>query len=335
MAVILGEMATTTNSPPAPRSRHARQNESRSSRSPLFVVVVILLAIGIVAGGVVIGRHLAAGSEAAALSSTVPPKPTAMPAPPPLAAPTPGVPAPAGTGQFATDFGSLAADLNAKVGIVVRALGTGPEPVSAGDWSTGTAWSTIKVPLAIAGLRETDPPEATEAMRAAITQSDNEAAESIWEGLGDPAVAAKKVEAVLAEFGAPTPVESQKVRPEFTAFGQTTWTLNDQATFLSSAACDPRNKPIMDLMGQIAPDQSWGLGEIPGAEFKGGWGPSLEGSYLVRQLGVIPVRDGFAVVAVAAEPNSGSFDDGTLDLTQIANWLQQHVDLLPAGNCAS
>ena len=326
-------MATTTNSPPAPRSRHARQNESRSSRSPLFVVVVILLAIGIVAGGVVIGRHLASGSEAAALSSTVPPKPTAMPPPPPPAAPTPGAPAPAGTGQFATDFASLAAEINAKAGIVVRAVGAGPEPVTAGDWSTGTAWSTIKVPLAIAGLRETDPPAATDAMRAAITQSDNDAAESIWQGLGDPTAAAKKVEAVLAESGAPTTVESQKVRPEFTAFGQTTWSLSDQATFLSSAACDPRNQPIMDLMGQIASDQSWGLGEITGAKFKGGWGPSLEGNYLVRQFGVIPVRDGFAVVAVAVEPNSGSFDDGTLDLMQIATWLQQHADLLPAGNC--
>ena len=265
----------------------------------------------------------------------MPPQPTAMPAPPAPAAPTAGAPAPTGTGQFATEFASFAADLNAKAGIVVRALGTGPEPVTGGDWSTGTAWSTIKVPLAIAALRETDPPQATDAMRAAITQSDNDAAESIWQSLGDPPAAAKKVEAVLAEAGAPTTVESRKVRPEFTAFGQTTWSLNDQATFLSSAACDPKNQPIMDLMGQISPDQSWGLGEIAGTKFKGGWGPSLEGSYLVRQLGVIPVRDGFAVVAVAVEPNSGSFDDGTLDLTQIATWLQQHTGLLPSGNCSS
>jgi hypothetical protein len=90
----------------------------------------------------------------------------------------------------------------------------------------------------------------------------------------------------------------------------------------------------MDLMGQISPDQRWGLGEIDGAKFKGGWGPSLEGDYLVRQLGVIPVRDGFAVVAVAAVPNSGSFDDGTLDLTRIATWLQQRADLLPSGKCS-
>ena len=75
--------------------------------------------------------------------------------------------------------------------------------MTAGEWSTGTAWSTIKVPLAIAGLRETDPPEVTEAMRAAITQSDNDAAESIWASLGDPATAATKSRAVLAEAGAP------------------------------------------------------------------------------------------------------------------------------------
>ena len=135
LSVILGEMATTTNSPPAPRSRHASQKKRRSRRSLALVVFVFLVAIGIVGGGVVIGRHLAPGSDAAALSSTVPvpPQPTAMPAPPAPAAPTAGAPAPTGTGQFATEFATFAADLNAKAGIVVRALGTGPEPVTGGD----------------------------------------------------------------------------------------------------------------------------------------------------------------------------------------------------------
>ena len=286
-----------------------------------------MAAIGIVGGGYVIGRDLASAPTSTE-SSAAAPQPTASP---PLTATL--TPAPVDAGAFATEFAALAAELNATVGIVVRPVGAGPEPVTAGEWSTGTAWSTIKVPLAIAGLRETEPPEVTEAMRAAITQSDNDAAESIWTSLGDPATAAQKVEAVLAEAGAPATVESQKVRPEFTAFGQTEWSLNDQATFLSSAACDPRNRPVMDLMGQIAPDQHWGIGQIPGAEFKGGWGPSLDGNYLVRQFGVIPVNDGMAVVAVAVEPNSGAFEDGTADLTRIATWLQEHTDLLPVGNC--
>lgn len=320
-------MATTTNSPPTPGSRHSRPKEIRPRRSLLLVVLVLVLAaIGIVGGGIVIGRNISPPIESQT-SAAPPPQPTpASPAAPSVAPRVDG-------GQFAGEFASLAAQLDATVGIEVRPVGAGPAPVTAGEWSTGTAWSTIKVPLAIAGLREANPPEVSEAMRAAITQSDNDAAESIWQSLGDPVTAAKKVEAVLAEAGAPTTVQSQKVRPEFTAFGQTEWSLGDQTTFLSSAVCDPRNQPIMDLMGQIAPEQRWGLGTIPGAKFKGGWGPALDGNYLVRQFGVIPVGDRSAVVAVAVEPNSGAFDDGTAALTQIAAWLQEHAGLLPLGNC--
>ncbi|WP_179964869.1 serine hydrolase [Mycolicibacterium gadium] len=318
-------MATTTNSRPMPGPRDTRSNQNRPRRS-LVVLVAALAAIGIVGGGIVIGRNISA-EPASTQSSSAPPLLTQAPSSPA----TPGVPPPVDGGPFATEFASLAAQLNATVGIVVRPLGAGPAPVTAGEWSTGTAWSTIKVPLAIAGLRETG--QVTEAMRAAITQSDNDAAESIWASLGDSSEAAEKVEAVLADAGAPTAVESRKVRPEFTAFGQTTWSLADQATFLSAAACDPRDQPVMDLMGEVEPDQRWGLGMLPGAKFKGGWGPSPAGNYLVRQLGVIPVRDGSAVVAVAVEPRSGAFDDGTAALTQITTWLTDHADLLPAGSC--
>lgn len=317
-------MATTTNSRPAPGSRRSSQREHRS----LLVVLIIALAVGIVGGGYVIGRDLVSTPTATTESSASPPRPAVMPP-----APVPLTPAPVETDRFAEEFAAAAADLDARVGIEVRPVGAGAPPVTAGDWTTGTAWSTIKVPLALAGLRATDPPAVTEDMRAAITQSDNAAAEAIWASLGDPATAAGKVEAILAEAGAPVTVQSQRVRPEFTAFGQTEWSLADQATFLSSAACNPANQPVIDLMGQIAPDQRWGLGEIPGAKFKGGWGPSLEGDYLVRQFGVVPVGDGLAVVAVAVEPNSGAFDDGTQALTRIATWLQAHTDLLPVGNC--
>ncbi|WP_264070272.1 class A beta-lactamase-related serine hydrolase [Mycolicibacterium komossense] len=190
------------------------------------------------------------------------------------------------------------------------------------------------MPLVIAEMRtEQDPSQVTDAMRAAITQSDNAAAEQIWRTLGDPTAAAAAVEQVLQEYRDPTTVQSEKVRPEFSAFGQSDWTLTDQSRFLAAAACDDRNAPVLALMGQIEDDQKWGLGVVSDAQFKGGWGPSQSGSYLVRQMGIIPTPNGLTVAAIAAEPTSGSFADGIQALTAIARLLDAHRSALPAAQC--
>jgi hypothetical protein len=327
-------MATTRNSRHGARSRHSRETARRSSLPLHLIGLIVLLGMGLVAGGVVVGSHLTSGSSSVARDTAPPPKPPAVVPSPALQAPAPTDSAQPDGGQFAAEFATLADELNVQAGLVVSAVGDGPVLAPVGEWVSGPAWSTIKVPLAIAGLRAMEHPAITEEMRAAITQSDNTAAESIWQSLGDPAMAARKVEEVLRPTGDPTIVESERVRPEFTAFGQTQWSLSDQATFLSSAACDARNAPIISLMDEIAPDQRWGLGTIEGAQFKGGWGPSLGGAYLVRQIGVIPARNGSTVVAVAVQPASGALSDGTQALTRIANWLKEHVDVLPAGHCS-
>jgi hypothetical protein len=86
-------------------------------------------------------------------------------------------------------------------------------------------------------------------------------------------------------------------------------------------------------MEQVEPDQRWGIGTVAGTQFKGGWGPSPSGSYLVRQMGVLSGPTGKVAVAMAAQPASGSFADGTQDLTQMADWLTAHLTSLPAGHC--
>jgi hypothetical protein len=101
------------------------------------------------------------------------------------------------------------------------------------------------------------------------------------------------------------------VLPEFPAFGQTDWSLTDQERFISVAFCDNANTPIFALMSRVVPDQRWAIGTVPDAEFKGGGGPSPPGGYLVRQLGVLPAPKGRIAVALAAQPGSGKFDDGT------------------------
>lgn len=277
----------------------------RSSRDIRLIAGVAVLATIVLAAGVVVGYRLGKYKTAP---------------------PTQGA-------TLAADFARLETKLHAVAGIAVSAVGNGQAPIMLGDWEHGPAWSTIKVPLIIAALRQENPPKVTDAMTAAITESDNAAAESIWASLGDPVTAARKVEAVLRQTGDSTTVQSQKVRPEFTAFGQTDWSLTDQARFTSVAVCDSANAPVFALMGRVQPDQRWGIGTVPGAQFKGGWGPSPTGSYLVRQLGVLPAPNGRIAVALAAQPASGKFDDGTAALDEMASWLTAHLGALPAGQC--
>lgn len=258
------------------------------------------------------------------------------------AAPAPGAtPAPKSSPSdpatdLGTEFTNLEQTLHAKMGIVITAIGPNPKPLVFGDWTVGPAWSTMKVPLTMTALREANSQTPTDLMRSAITNSDNAAAESIWEKLGDgdPVTAAHKVEAFLQKYGDSTPVESEKKRKEYTAFGQTQWPLTNQAQFIAAAVCDKADEPIFKLMGEVESDQQWGLGGIPGTQFKGGWGPSQAQAYLVRQIGVLRTSAGLTAVAVATEPSSGTFSDGTHDLDEVvAKWLKPHLAELPAGQC--
>lgn len=237
--------------------------------------------------------------------------------------------------DLAADFARLEERLHAVAGVAVSAVGAGQTPITLGEWQSGPSWSTIKVPLVIAALREEQPPVVTGAMSAAITESDNAAAESIWAGLGDPVTAARKVDTVLRQTGDPTTVQSHRVRQEFSAFGQTEWPLTDQVRFMSVALCDKMNAPVFALMGHVQPDQGWGIGALPNSKFKGGWGPSPTGSYLVRQIGMLTGPTGMIAVAMAAQPASGKFDDGVAALTELATWLTAHLAELPAGRCGS
>jgi hypothetical protein len=300
------------------------------------VVITVAIAAATIAAVVAATVTLSSrGSEGSASPST-PASDTSTaaasppaPGPPPTAAPPPASPA----AGLAGDFQQFAAGLNARVGVVVAAVGDALPPVTLGEWQRGPAWSTIKAPLSIAALRESQSAVPTDAMRAAITESDNAAADQVWQSLGAPDLAAKKVEAVLNDAGAPATVPAQRPRPEFSAFGQTDWSLADQVKFLSWAKCTAVAEPILSLMGQVEGDQHWGLGGVEGAQIKGGWGPSPGGAYLVRQIAVIPTPGGLTAVAMAAEPSSGSFGDGTQVLTKLANWLSEHKADLPGGQC--
>ena len=212
-------------------------------------------------------------------------------------------------------FNQLSASAPAEVGI---AIARPDRTYSLGRWSSGVAWSTVKVPLAIAALR-TDWLRARDLVVKAITESDNRASEQLWSGLGDPTDAARQVQGIVAEGGdTATVVESRRLRRGFTAFGQTQWTLQHQARFAAGLSFIPGAADVIDLMGNLTAGQQWGLA-AKGFAAKGGWGPGVDGGYLVRQFGIIPTQSGQWGVALAAEAQV--FETGVEVVNTLADWL--------------
>lgn len=226
--------------------------------------------------------------------------------------------------QLEASFDELAADVPAAIGIAIARPGL-TEVCSLGGWSSGVAWSTIKVPLAIATLRR-DQRYARDLVVKAITESDNQASEELWSRLGEPTGAARQVQAVVNECGdTSTVVQSQRIRPGFTAFGQTPWALVDQARFAAHLARIPDAADVVALMRQLVAEQRWGLA-AKGVAVKGGWGPGLREGYLVRQFGFVSTDSGDLGVALAAEARG--FEAGIDVVNAMTDWLAGHLPAL-------
>jgi hypothetical protein len=227
-------------------------------------------------------------------------------------------------------FGELSSAIPGEVGVAITTDGG---VRSFGPWAGGVAWSTIKVPLAIAALRHSAE-EASPLVPLAIRDSDNTAAEELWAQFGEPTEAAEAVGAVLREGGdTSTAVESERKRKEFTAFGQTNWSVVDQATFMAALPCLPNSEPVINDMSNVAGNQQWGMALRPDAATKGGWGPSPEGAYLVRQVATVTTENGHLGVALSALPQDGSFDSGVAQVGKLAEWVGQHLGEFTARKC--
>ena len=212
-------------------------------------------------------------------------------------------------------FRELSGGVPATIGIAIADV-DGTIRLSLGTWSTGVAWSTIKVPLAIAALRAGV--GSRELVDRTITQSDNAAAEDLWSGLGEPIEAAQQVQAVIDD--PTTVVESRRLRPEYTAFGQTQWSLVRQAQFAARLPLIPDASGVVDLIHNLCLDHRWGLA-AKGFAAKGGWGPGISDGYLVRQFAIVPIEAGHIGVAVAADSRDGEFETGVDVLNDLTDWF--------------
>lgn len=229
-------------------------------------------------------------------------------------------------------FDDFSKTLGAPVGLAVAPMGA-KNAITAGNLKIQVAWSTAKVPVAIAALNQNPGDNYLKAnIAAAIKNSNNGAAEAVYQSLGTPSQAKVKIESVLRQAQNPeVSVPALRLQPGFTIFGQTQWSTTDQAIFAANMRCLANSAYVYDLMGQITPSQRWGLGQLPGARFKGGWGP-INGGYLVRQFGVVEIEGqqmGVAIITLTPD-----FGRGTQILNEIANWLAHNVEPMPAvSNC--
>lgn len=208
-------------------------------------------------------------------------------------------------------------DGEAAIALALPGAESGHGPVSAGEVSDIAAWSTSKVPVAIASLGKSEWVE--DLVPAMISESDNDAAESMWVAMGGETAAAESVNEVLRAGG-----DSATKFEAWVAPGETEWELADQAAFGANLPCLDGAEPVLEAMGDIIDYQDYGLGEIAGARFKGGWGPDEEGEYLSRQLGIFPADGGVVGVAIAARPGDATDDTARDMLDEIAGAIAEH-----------
>ena len=220
----------------------------------------------------------------------------------------------------------------AEHGNVGIAVSDGTTTIEAGRTAPEAAWSTSKVPVLIAANR-TGAAD-SQLVSSAITYSDNEAAKAAWAGLGEGTAAAQAAQSVIAQAGdTATQVQSQVTRPEFTAFGQTMWSVGNQAKFMAGVRCVEGAQPIIDAMGVADPAQAYGLRTLPGALMKGGWGPSPAGAYDVRQMGIAQLGGHDVAVALIASSPDGQYASTQTVLTSMAEALAQAETQWPSPAC--
>lgn len=249
--------------------------------------------------------------------------------------------APSATASFA----ELESSLSAQIGVAVAPFGSAA-PQQLGPLEVGHAWSSFKVPIVVTVMREQGGLSSVQQSQAsaAITASDNEAAAALFASLGDIGTASAALEATLAQSGYPTAVSTAPPPSgAVSTWGQTQWPLVSSVGFYRALACgqllgSEDTAYVLGLMESVVPEQQWGLGEagISGqVGIKAGWGPdgSASGPYLVRQAGVLRSGSSGAVVTIAAQDSSGSFEAGVADLNAVADWVRENVRI-DSATCA-
>ncbi|WP_297006725.1 hypothetical protein [uncultured Corynebacterium sp.] len=239
---------------------------------------------------------------------------------------------------------SVVADISdrfdAKVGVSLRA---GGGVVHAGESGDLHAWSSVKVPVAFAAVQHQLDAAATGApavdltgdLALALTRSDNDAALRLWETLGTDEESSVAVDGVFRQAGDPTDAEADRDREGYEGFGDIHWTLDNQVIFANRMSCLPGAEQVLDPMGHVIDEHRQGLGLLPGSRFKGGWGNEADGSYVLREFGLVGAPGRQVPVAFSVVPADAGDTTAREAAAALAHALEPVIaDLADAGGAA-
>ncbi len=199
-------------------------------------------------------------------------------------------------------------------GVTMEAAWYDPEKgvVRVGEKNGLPAWSTIKVPIALAIAQQGKGDEMAGAISASLHDSDNDTAAQLWSALsGSQFERAQIVDDLFVSVGdKTTKIDGQGY------FGLTLWDVADQVTFLKQMPCVSGADQIIGDMSNIREDLRWGIGQLPNPVFKGGWGLD-NGVYTSRQLGWFTTEDGDRVL-LAIALSCPDHETGSKALTEMA-----------------
>lgn len=286
----------------------------------IFLIGVTAAAIALIIIGINGSLASREGEETVPYGATDSPsvEPTSSPSPS-MASACDGTPLAKPAGDVAEKIQKIANDYGVHVEAAWVDPASGVQRV--GETAGLEAWSTAKVPIALAvvgqGLGEKFAHEISESLRI----SDNDDAATLWESLGsDETTRAKAVDDLLREAGDKNTAFKNADGTQ-KQFGLTIWDVSDQVIFLSNMPCLTGADQIINDLSNIDDSQKWGMGILPNAVFKGGWGSGQHG-FVSRQFGWFTNSENARVIvalAVLADDEDSAHDT----LTAIAKALTE------------
>lgn len=232
-------------------------------------------------------------------------------------------------------------DISEEFGVTAGAtMRAGGGIVHVGELQDAPALSSIKVPVSIAAVQESlrdgrPVEELTGDIDEAITVSDNDAALRLWESLGSDDEAAAALGAVLGQGGDPTDTTVDWSRDDYEGFGDIAWTLDHQTIFANRMACVLGSEQTLDAMGRLAEEHSTGLAQLEGARVKGGWGDTADGSFILREFGLVGPVNAQVPVAVAVIPEDGQEETAREAVAEMTRRIAPLIDEASANGGAA